>query len=110
MTLPSVPGFRFAGVAAGIKKDGRLDLGLAVADAPAACAAVYTRNRVQAAPVVVARERTRRGRAQAILANSGCANACTGAAGRRATKDTTAAAARALGIDPKLVIPASTGV
>lgn len=110
MSLPIVPGFRFAGVAAGIKKDGRRDLALAVADEPVSTAAVYTRNRVQAAPVRVARERTRRGRAQAVLANSGCANACTGSAGLHATRSTTASLARTLGIDPKLVVPASTGV
>jgi glutamate N-acetyltransferase/amino-acid N-acetyltransferase len=108
--LPAVPGFRFSGLSAGIKKDGRPDLALAVADDPATCAALYTRNRVVAAPVVVARDRTRRGRAQALLVNSGCANACTGAPGLRVARETTAAAARALKIDEKLVIPASTGV
>jgi glutamate N-acetyltransferase/amino-acid N-acetyltransferase len=106
-----VPGFRLSGVAAGIKKkEGALDLGLVVADAPCAAAAVFTRNRVKAAPVLVAAERVRRGRSQALLVNAGCANACTGQPGLAATKATTAAAARALGIAPELVLPASTGV
>jgi len=106
-----VPGFRLSGVAAGIKKKaGALDLGLVVADAPCAAAAVFTRNRVKAAPVLVAAERARRGRAQALLVNAGCANACTGRPGLRATRGTTAAAARRLGIAAELVLPASTGV
>jgi glutamate N-acetyltransferase/amino-acid N-acetyltransferase len=105
-----VPGFRLAGVAAGIKKKAdALDLGLVAADAPCAAAAVFTRNRVKAAPVVVAAERVRRGRAQALLVNAGCANACTGRPGLGATRATTAAAARRLGIAPELVLPASTG-
>lgn len=106
----SVPGFRFGGVAAGIKKDGALDLGAIVADEPAAAAAVLTRNRVRAAPVEIAQARVEGGRAQAILVNSGNANACTGKPGERATRGTTAAFATALGIGDELVLPASTGV
>lgn len=106
-----VPGFRLAGVAAGIKKKaGALDLALLAADGPCTAAAVFTRNRVKAAPVVVAAERVRRGRAQALLVNAGCANACTGRPGLAAARATTAAAARRLGIAPELVLPASTGV
>ncbi len=60
-----VAGFRFAGVAAGIKQaTGALDLGLIVADRQAAAAAVFTTNRVMAAPVTIARERIRRGRSR----------------------------------------------
>jgi glutamate N-acetyltransferase/amino-acid N-acetyltransferase len=106
----TVAGFRFAAIAAGIKSADRLDLALAAADAPVATAALFTTNIVRAAPVLVAAERARRGRATAILANSGCANACTGAAGLAAARDTTAAVARALGVDPDDVLPASTGV
>ncbi len=108
--VPVVPGFRFAALAAGIKKNGRPDLGLIAADEPVACAAVFTKNRVQAAPVLVARERARRGHARAVLVNAGNANACTGAPGLRAARETTAAVAAALGCDVAHVLPASTGV
>jgi glutamate N-acetyltransferase / amino-acid N-acetyltransferase len=105
-----VAGFRFAAVAAGIKKEGQLDFALAAADAPASVAGLFTTNIVRAAPVVVAAERIRRGTARAILVNSGCANACTGEAGLAAARDTTSAVARAIGADPGEVLPASTGV
>jgi glutamate N-acetyltransferase/amino-acid N-acetyltransferase len=108
--IPKVPGFRFAGVAAGIKKTGLPDLGLAVAQRPVPCAAVFTTNMVQAAPVRVARERLSSGYAQVALVNSGNANACTGAPGMAATLSTSAAVAAALGVDAALVVPSSTGV
>lgn len=106
-----VPGFRFAALAAGIKKkEGALDVGLLVADADVSTAAVFTKNRVKAAPVRVAARRVRGGVARAVLVNAGNANACTGAAGTKATLASTAAIARALGVDPARVVPASTGV
>jgi N-acetylglutamate synthase/N-acetylornithine aminotransferase len=62
-----VKGFRFAGVAAGLRKEpGRMDLGVIVADHPVAAAGVFTTNRVKAAPVVVTQEHIRRGRLQAV--------------------------------------------
>ena len=105
-----VPGFRFAATAAGIKKPGVLDLTLMVADAPAAAAGVFTRNRVKAAPVLVSRERLRQGSAQAILVNAGNANACTGPEGMATARDTCRRAAELLNIPERLVLPASTGV
>ncbi|MGB8991684.1 MAG: bifunctional glutamate N-acetyltransferase/amino-acid acetyltransferase ArgJ [Desulfobaccales bacterium] len=105
-----VPGFRFAAIAAGIKKPGVLDLALMVADAPAAAAGVFTRNRVKAAPVLVSRERLRQGSAQAILVNAGNANACTGSQGMATARDTCRRAAELLNIPDRLVLPASTGV
>src|SRR5262245_44504294 len=109
--LPEVRGFRFAAVAAGIKKKaGALDLALAVADKPANCAAVFRQNLVQAAPVRVARERVAAGKVQAVLVNAGNANACTGKPGLKAALDTTRATADALGLEAELVVPASTGV
>jgi len=114
MTTPNavvrVKGFRFSALSVGIKKDGRSDLALAVADQSAVAAGLFTRNLVRAAPVDVAAERLRAGRARAVLVNSGCANACTGEAGLAATLSTTAAVGRALGIDASEVVPASTGV
>ena len=106
-----VGGFRFAALACGIKKDGRADLALVVADGGAVAAGVFTRNLVRAAPVDVAAERLRRSRnAHAILVNSGCANACTGRPGLDATLLSTRAVAEALVIDESVVLPASTGV
>ncbi len=107
-----VLGFRFAGCAAGIKKAGGLDLGLIVADEPALAAGVFTRNLVRAAPVEVTLERlaVAGGKAQAVLVNSGNANACTGGAGMRAARETTRALGEALGVEEGLVLPASTGV
>ena len=103
-------GFRAAGVPAQIKYKGRNDVALIVADAPCAAAAVFTTNAVAAAPVQYDRIAIRKGRAQAILANSGCANACTGEQGRRDAELSALATAGELGIDPSLVLVASTGV
>ena len=106
-----VGGFRFASIACGIKKDGRSDLALVVADGGAVAAGVFTRNLVRAAPVDVAAERLRRSRsAHAILVNSGCANACTGRPGLDAALQSTRAVAQALVIDESMVLPALTGV
>jgi glutamate N-acetyltransferase/amino-acid N-acetyltransferase len=106
-----VKGFRFAGVAAGLRKEpGRKDLGVIVADRPVAAAGVFTTNRVKAAPVVVAQERIRRGRLQAVTANSGSANCFTGKAGIKLAEGSCAALAAGIGCVPELVAPCSTGV
>lgn len=104
-----IRGFRFGAARAGFKKEG-LDVGLAVADGSASAAGVFTQNRVRAAPVDVAFEHLSAGAARAVLVNSGNANACTGAEGLAATHASTRAVASALGIEPKAVLPASTGV
>lgn len=108
----SLQGFRFSAVAAGIKHEGtdRLDLGLIVSDAPASTAAVTTTNLVCAAPVEITRQRLANGECQAILINSGNANAYTGDQGRQDGLDLTAAVAQGLGIAPDLVVPMATGV
>ena len=106
----SARGFRAAGVAAEIKYKGRNDVALIVADEPCAAAAVFTTNKVAAAPVLYDREIVKGGRVQAILANSGCANACTGADGLKDAKLSALVTAGELGIDPKHVLVASTGV
>ncbi len=105
-----IKGFSFSAVAAGIKYPDRLDLGLIYSDEPAVTAGVFTTNQVKAAPVLIDIERLRQGRSQAILVNSGCANACTG---RNGTNDALASgrlAAEALGIDEEMVLLSSTGV
>jgi glutamate N-acetyltransferase/amino-acid N-acetyltransferase len=106
-----VKGFRFAGVAAGLRKEpGRKDLGVIVADRPVAAAGVFTTNRVKAAPVVVTQERIRRGRLQAVAANSGSANCFTGKAGIKLAQNSCAALAAEIGCGTELVVPCSTGV
>jgi glutamate N-acetyltransferase/amino-acid N-acetyltransferase len=106
-----VPGFRAGAAAGGVKKAGdRLDVALIVAEAPCPTAGVFTTNLVQAAPVVLSRERLSSGYAQAILANSGNANAGTGLPGLEAARNWTALTAEALGIDPRAMLAASTGV
>ncbi len=103
-------GFRLSAVAAGVKRPGRLDMGLLVCDGPAAAAGVFTRNRVAAAPVAVCRERLARGAARAVLVNSGNANACTGARGLDDARALSARAAELLDVAPDEVLPCSTGV
>ena len=108
--VTSAKGFRAAGVPAEIKYKGRNDVALIVADEPCAAAAVFTTNKVAAAPVLYDREVVKNGRIQAILANSGCANACTGEDGLKDAKLSALVTAGELGIEPKLVLVASTGV
>lgn len=103
-------GYRYAGLASGIKKSGKSDLGLIVSANPANCAGVFTQNRVVAAPLQVTRPRIKLGRCQAILVNSGNANACTGAEGLQVAEDCVALTALNLDISPELVAVASTGV
>jgi len=104
-----VPGFRFAGVACGIKPSGKRDLALIHSETPAAVAGMFTRNRVKAAPVLIAARHVRRGRVQAVLVNSGNANACSGGAGARVAIAACRQAGIALGISPYAVVPCSTG-
>lgn len=103
-------GFRAAGVGARIKYEGRNDVALIVADKPCSAAAVFTTNAVAAAPVQYDRIIAKGGIVQAILANSGCANACTGEAGFKDAEFSAKQTAKELGISPKHVMVASTGV
>jgi len=104
-----IPGFRFAGVRCGLKESRKRDIGLIVSAVPAAAAAAFTTNRVKAAPVLVGIERAPAGRLQAIVINSGNANAYTGRSGLKMARDMCAIVARELRIDEHLVIPSSTG-
>jgi glutamate N-acetyltransferase/amino-acid N-acetyltransferase len=105
-----VKGFRFAGVHGGVKKGDALDMGLIAAEQPVTAAGVFTTNRVRAAPVVISERRLLGGSCQAVLVNSGNANACTGRQGREAALTLTRATAAVLGVPQALVVPASTGV
>jgi len=106
------PGFRTAATACGLKKDGALDLTLIVADAPCSAAGVFTTNRVKAAPVLYDREVLSQsaGQMRAIIANAGCANACTGDEGKVNTRQMAALAADVVGARADQVLVLSTGV
>jgi glutamate N-acetyltransferase/amino-acid N-acetyltransferase len=104
------PGFLFSGVEAGIKKKGGKDLGLIYSEVPANAAGLFTRNRVQAAPVRIDRERIQSGSCQAVIVNSGNANCCTGDQGLRDARAMSKAAAGELGISEDSVLVSSTGV
>ncbi|MBI4597287.1 MAG: bifunctional glutamate N-acetyltransferase/amino-acid acetyltransferase ArgJ [Candidatus Omnitrophica bacterium] len=103
-------GFRASAVNAGIKRLNKPDLSLVVADELAVAAAVVTRNRVKAAPVLISQERIRAGQAQAILLNSGCANCMTGVAGLRDAMVVSRSVAGALRLTERHVLMASTGM
>jgi len=105
-----VPGFLFSAGLAKIKKARGTDLGLIAATRPCVVAGVFTKNRVQAAPVILCKKRVRSGTAQAIIVNSGNANACTGARGIQDAATICGRVAQELGISERLVLPASTGV
>lgn len=105
-----IKGFKFSAVEAAIKKPGRLDLALIYSEQPAAVAAVFTTNKVKAAPVLLDEERIKNGRAQALVVNSGNANACTGAQGMANAVETARLVAAGLQIPAEAVLVASTGV
>lgn len=105
-----VPGFLFAGVACGIKESRKKDLALIFSERPAAAAALFTTNRAKSPAVKVGMERVRGGKIQAVVVNSGNANACTGARGLRDAEAMCREAGRRLKIDPRLVLPSSTGI
>ncbi|GAC1320088.1 MAG: bifunctional glutamate N-acetyltransferase/amino-acid acetyltransferase ArgJ [Chloroflexota bacterium] len=110
-SVTSARGFKAAALAAGIKASGNLDLGIWVSDVPAVAAATFTQNRFPAAPVLVSRERVAaNGRAQAVVFNAGNANACNGDQGYSDACEMTDLAAQVLGIEPDLLLVASTGI
>ena len=106
--VTSPRGYRAAAVMAGIKA-ARNDVALICAAAPAAVAGVFTTNRIKAAPVKLCQGRVKSGRAQAIIVNSGNANACTGPQGIEDARTTAQLTAQALGMAEDLVLVCSTG-
>lgn len=109
VTVPA--GFRAAGVAAGLKSTGAPDVAIVVNDGPSDCvAAVFTSNRVKAAPVLWSQEAASDGRARAVVLNSGGANACTGPDGFADTHRTAEYAADVLSLSAVDVLVASTGL
>ena len=103
-------GFQFNGIAAGIKKNGKKDLGVIYSQRPASAAALFTTNKVVAAPVILGRERIVPGICQAVVVNSGNANCFTGDQGYKDAVETARVAAEALNIPEDLVLVSSTGV
>jgi len=104
-------GYLATGISSGIKRKG-LDLAVLFSSQPASAAGVFTLNQVQAAPVVLSRDNLKhsRGRARAVLINSGCANACTGDRGMQDAVLSSQCLASHLEVDPKYILVASTGV
>jgi len=104
------PGFKAAGVVSGLKKNGKKDLGLLFCEVPANVAGVFTRNRVQAAPVLLDRQRIPKGVCRAVVVNSGNANCCTGEQGMQTAVRMARLAAEAMAVAEDEVLVASTGV
>ena len=111
-SVDSVAGFQVAGIHAGLKKDGALDFALAVSDSDCVTAGVFTRNKVQAAPVLLDRQRLAQNRARirAVATNTVCANACTGSLGLENARATADMVAAALNVAAEQVLVMSTGV
>ena len=105
-----IKGFKFSAVEAAIKKPGRLDLGMIFSDVPAVAAAVFTTNKVKAAPVLLSIDRVKSGSCRALIVNSGNANACTGRRGMADAVESARIAAEQLGIGEEAVMVSSTGV
>ena len=108
--ITSVPGFQAGAVQAGIKTKNKLDLAILHSEVPCAVAGVFTTNRIKAAPVVLSQKHLSSGRAQAIVVNSGCANACVGEQGLADALEMARLTAAKLDIAVGDVLVASTGV
>lgn len=106
-----VPGFLLSGIRCGIKKKaGAKDLALIYSEVPASTAAVFTKNSVKAAPVLIDMERIKSGKGRAVIVNSGNANACTGDDGLKKAREMSKSVAKALKIKEDMVYVSSTGV
>jgi glutamate N-acetyltransferase/amino-acid N-acetyltransferase len=110
--FPLPTGFQFAAVTAGLKESGKPDFAIAVADSPAAAAAMFTANRVVAAPLIVGREHLQRsgGLVKAVLVNAGNANCATGQAGLDTCREVCAQAAATFDSEAAQIFPSSTGI
>ncbi len=110
--ITAAEGFVAAAERCGLRKAGdpRPDLALVLSRVPAVAAGMFTTNRVQAAPVLLCRERLQASRARAVVVNAGVANACTGARGMDDARRMADVAAEVLGVPPEEVLVASTGV
>jgi len=109
-TVTTPKGFSAGAISCGIKEGGFADLGILYSDVPCVAAGVFTTNKVKAAPVVLSQKHLGNGKAQAVVVNAGCANACTGAQGDLDAVDMATFAANKLALSPEEVVVASTGV
>jgi glutamate N-acetyltransferase/amino-acid N-acetyltransferase len=109
-SVSSASGFLAGAVRAGIKSKDELDLAILYSEAPCKAAGVFTTNQIKSAPVILSQRHITKGRAQAIVVNSGCANACTGEQGLADAVEMAKLTAAKLGISPEEVLVASTGV
>ena len=108
--MKNTPGFLLSGISAGLKKDEERDLALIFSTVPARASAIFTKNLIKGAPVLVGQERIAGGLCQALIINSVNANAFTGQRGYKDSLEVANTLSRQLGIDESLVIPSSTGV
>ncbi len=109
-TITSVQGFLAGAINVGMKTKGELDLAILYCEMPCTAAGVFTTNRIKSAPVILSQGHLAKKRAQAIVVNSGCANACVGEQGLADASEMASLTAAKLGISPEEVLVASTGV
>ncbi len=109
-SVTSALGFLAGAVRAGIKSKDELDLAILCSEVPCKAAGVFTTNQIKSAPVILSQRHITKGRAQAIVVNSGCANACMGEQGLVDALEMANMLAAKLGISPEEVLVASTGV
>jgi glutamate N-acetyltransferase/amino-acid N-acetyltransferase len=109
-SIISASGFLAGAVRAGIKSKDEFDLAILCSEVPCTAAGIFTTNQIKSAPVILSQRHITKGRAQAILANSGCANACTGEPGLADALEMAKLTAAQLGIASEAVLVASTGV
>ena len=106
----SALGFLAGAVHAGIKSEDELDLAILCSEVPCKAAGVFTSNQIKSAPVILSQRHIAKGRAQAVVVNSGCANACMGGQGLADAREMANLGAAKLGISPEEVLVASTGI
>jgi len=111
-SITSPQGFRAGATYAGIKKESKdaLDLGILFSEVPCVATGLFTTNRIKAAPILWCQQQIKSGRATAVIANSGCANACTGERGLADTREMAELVAKSMGVSPEVILVASTGV
>ena len=109
-TITNVKGIKAAGISAQLKKSGKKDLALIYSEKKAVLAAVFTKNLVKAAPIILNMENIKNGNTQAIIVNSGNANSCTGETGLENAKKMTEFAANKLGLKKEEILVQSTGI
>jgi glutamate N-acetyltransferase/amino-acid N-acetyltransferase len=109
-SVTSVSGFLAGAVHAGIKIEDDLDLAILCSEAPCKAAGVFTTSQIKSAPVILSQKNIAKGQAQAIVVNSGCANACMSQQGLTDALEMANLAAAKLGLSPEHILVASTGI